>query len=223
METPFDTGWNYIIWNQWVPALRGSGEPGTGKQYPGTPEPRHLGTNMALFKKGISPHQTALAMIGAKAGSTVLIVGASNLDLTGEVAAVTGLNGRTLVVDPDPGVAAKAEAAGGRAGGLIEFQRAPLAMLPIDADTFDVVVLPGLAAAAASDRPPVLAEAFRVTRTGGRLVIVALEKRAGVFGAFGSTPTIEAAAATALLTGVGARAVRHLGSQNGVGYCEGRK
>jgi ubiquinone/menaquinone biosynthesis C-methylase UbiE len=178
---------------------------------------------MALFKKGLSPHQTALAMIGAKPGSTVLVIGASDLELTGEVAAVTGLNGRTLVVDPDPGAAAKAEEAGGKAGGLIEFQRAPLAMLPLDAETFDVAVLPGLAASAAGDRPPVVAEAFRVTRPGGRIVIVAREKRAGVFGAFSSTPTIDPADAISLRSGAGARAVRHLGSQNGIGYYEGRK
>ncbi len=203
---PFDTGQNYII-----------------RLYVGRSGLWSGKSSMALFKKGLSPHQTALAMIGAKAGSSVLVIGASDLDLTAEVAAVTGLNGRTLVVDPDPGVAAKAEAAGGRAGGLIEFQRAPLAMLPIDADTFDVVVLPGLAAAAAGDRPSVIAEAFRVVRPGGRLVIVAREKRAGVFGAIGSSPTIQPDEATALLTNAGARAVRHLGSQNGVGYCEGRK
>ena len=137
METPFDTEENYIIQNQQVP---GSLEPGTKSA-------------MSLFKKGLSPHQTALAMIGAKAGSSVLVIGASDLELAAEVAAVTGLNGRTLLVDPDPAVAAKAEAAGGKAGGLIEFQRAPLAMLPIDAETFDVVVLPGLAASAPSDRP----------------------------------------------------------------------
>jgi SAM-dependent methyltransferase len=178
---------------------------------------------MALFKKGLSPHQTALAMIGAKAGSVVLIVGASDLELAGEVAAVTGLNGRTLVVDPDPAVAARAEEAGGKAGGLIEFQRAPLAMLPLDADTFDVAVLPGLAASTPGGRPPVVAEAYRVTRPGGRIVIVAREKRAGVFGAFGSAPTIDPADAAALLTTAGARAVRHLGSQNGIGYYEGRK
>jgi ubiquinone/menaquinone biosynthesis C-methylase UbiE len=177
---------------------------------------------MSVFKKGLSPHQTALAMIGAKASSSVLVVGASDLDLTGEVAVVTGLNGRTLVVDPDPAVAARAEEAGGKAG-LIEYLRAPLAMLPLDTDSFDVVVLPGLAASAPGDRSPVVAEAFRVTRAGGRVVIVAREKRAGVFGAFGSVPTIDQADAIALLNAVGARAVRHLGSQNGVGYYEGRK
>jgi hypothetical protein len=44
-----------------------------------------------------------------------------------------------------------------------------------------------------------------------------------VFGAFGSAPTIDPADAAALLNDVGARAVRHLGSQNGIGYSEGRK
>jgi hypothetical protein len=84
-------------------------------------------------------------------------------------------------------------------------------------------VLPGLAAAAPADRPPVVAEALRVARPGGRVVIVAREKRAGLFGALGGTPTLEPADAVALLTNIGARAVRHLGSQNGVAYCEGRK
>jgi SAM-dependent methyltransferase len=212
METPFDTGQNYIIWNQWFPARTGSGVPEfRGSEVQGTCRKPHPLLNMALFKKGLSPHQTALAMIGAKAGSSVLVIGASDLDLTGEVAVVTGLNGRTLVVDPDPGVAAKAEEAGGKAGGLIEFQRAPLALLPIDPDTFDVVVLPGLAAQPPADRAPVVAEAFRVARPGGRVVIVAREKRAGVFGAFGSTPTLEAAGATARLNNVGARAGRDRG------------
>ena len=163
---------------------------------------------MALFKKGLSPHQTALAMIGAKAGSTVLIVGASNLELAGEVAAVTGLNGRTLVVDPDPGMAARAEQAGGRAGGLIEFLRAPLAMLPLDADTFDVAVLPGLAASTSGDRPPLIAEAFRVTRAGGRIVIVVQEKRPGLFALWSAgPPTLETRDVMALLSSM--HALRH--------------
>ncbi len=179
---------------------------------------------MSIFHKGLSPHQTALAMIGAKPGSVVLIVGARDLTLAGEVALVTGLNGRTLVVDPDPAAAARAEAAAGQAGALIESQRAPQAMLPLDADVFDIVVLPGLAAQAPADRAPVVAEACRVTRPGGRIVIVAQERRAGLFGAIGSrTPTLDAADATALLTSAGARAARHLASQNGVAYYEGRK
>jgi ubiquinone/menaquinone biosynthesis C-methylase UbiE len=179
---------------------------------------------MTLFRKGLSPHQTALAMIGAKAGGAVLVVGAGDLGLAGEVALVTGLNGRTLVADPDPAAAARVETAAGQAGALIEFLRAPLAMLPLDADVFDIVVLPGLAAQAPADRAAVVAEACRVTRPGGRLVIVASERRPGVFGAIAPrTPTLDAATAAALLTGAGARAARHLASQNGVAYYEGRK
>jgi SAM-dependent methyltransferase len=178
---------------------------------------------MSIFKKGLSPHQTALAMVGAKAGSSVLVMGATDLSLAGEVAIVAGLNGRTLVVDPDPATEKGVEAASGRAGALMEFQRAPLAMLPLDADAFDVVVLPGLAGQAPADCAPVIAEAFRVTRPGGRLVIVAREKRGGVFGVLRSAPTLDADVALALLTNAGARAARRLATQSGVAYYEGRK
>ena len=56
---------------------------------------------MKLFRNAASPYQTSLAMIGAKAGSTVIVVGASEPALAAEVALVTGLNGRTLAVVPD--------------------------------------------------------------------------------------------------------------------------
>ena len=179
---------------------------------------------MSLFRKGLSPHQTALAMVGAKPGSAVLVAGAGDLALVGEIALVTGLNGRTLVADPDPAAEARVNEAAGRAGALVEFLRAPLAMLPLDADTFDVVVLPGLAAQAPADRAPVVAEACRVARPGGRLVIVVQERRPGVFGAWSAgTPTFDSATAIGLLTSAGARAARHLASQSGVAYYEGRK
>jgi SAM-dependent methyltransferase len=179
---------------------------------------------MSLFKKGLSPHQTSLAMIGAKTGSSVLVMGASDTTLAGEVALVTGISGRTLVVDPDPAAEARVEEAGGKAGALMEFLRAPLAMLPLDNDSFDVSVLPGLAACAAAERGSLVAEAFRVTRPGGRIVIVSRERRPGVFGAIApKMPTLEPEAATSLLSGAGAKAVRHLASQNGVAYYEGRK
>ena len=179
---------------------------------------------MALFRKGLSPHQTALAMIGAKAGGSALVLGADDPPLAAEVALVTGLNGRTLVVDPDPEAEARVEAAGGRAGALVEFQRAPLAMLPFDADSFDVVVMPGLAARASGDRAAVVAEGFRVARPGGRVVIVAREKRPGLFGVVSTGALVlDAGIATSLLSEAGARAVRRLASQNGVAYYEGRK
>src|SRR5687767_4696563 len=69
MESPLVTGRNYII------------------------------RAMGPFRKGASPHQTAIAMIGAKSGSRVLVVGAGDAAVAGEVALVAGLNGHVLVVD----------------------------------------------------------------------------------------------------------------------------
>ena len=163
-------------------------------------------------------------MVGAKTGSSVLVMGASDTTLAAEVALVTGISGRTLVVDPDPNSEKRVETAGGQAGSLMEFLRAPLGMLPLDSDTFDVTVLPGFALDAPHERTTVVAEAFRVTRPGGRIVIVSRERRPGVFGAIApKLPTLEPDAATSLLSNAGAKAVRHLASQNGVAYYEGRK
>ena len=71
---------------------------------------------MKLFRPGASPHQTALAMVGAKAGSAVVIIGAEDPAFSAEVALVTGLNGRTLIVvaaaDAEPRVEAAATNAG---------------------------------------------------------------------------------------------------------------
>ena len=180
--------------------------------------------SMSVFRKGLSPHQTALAMIGAKAGSQVLVLGADDPALAGEVALVTGLNGRTLVVDPDVAAEKRIETAAGQAGALIEFTRAPRTMLPLDSDTFDVVVLPGLAALSPEERVMTVGEGLRVARPGGRVVIVAREKRPGVFGVLApKVPLIGAATATELLSSAGARAVRRLAVQEGTAYYEGRK
>ncbi len=179
---------------------------------------------MSVFRKGLSPRQTALAMIGAKAGSQVLVLGADDPALAGEIALVTGLNGRTLVVDPDAAAEKRVEAAAGEAGALIEFTRAPRTMLPLDTDTFDVVVIPGLATLSAEERVLTVAEGLRVTRPGGRIVIVAREKRPGLFGALSAkTPVLAPETAQELLSSAGARAVRRLAAQDGIAYYEGRK
>ncbi len=179
---------------------------------------------MSLFRKGLSPHQTALAMIGAKAGSAVLVLGAGDPALAAEVALVTGLNGRTLVVDADAAAEARIQAAAGRAGALVEFQRAPLMMLPFDTDLFDIVVVTGLTSAAPHDRATIVAEGLRVARPGGRILIVAPERRPGVFGVLATRqPVLTPEAANSLLSFAGARAVRHLASQQGTAYYEGRK
>ena len=50
------------------------------------------------LKKSESSHATALAMVGAKAGQSVVVLGADG-PLAAAIGLVTGLNGRTVVVD----------------------------------------------------------------------------------------------------------------------------
>ena len=65
------------------------------------------------------PHQTALAMIGAKTGQRILFLGSDDGALAAAVALVVGgMNGRTLVLDPSPDAAAKVERAAAEAGAL---------------------------------------------------------------------------------------------------------
>ena len=73
------------------------------------------------FRQGPSPHQTALAMIGAKAGHHVVIAGADDPDLAAALALVTGLNGQTLVVDERSDAEALVNAAAAKAGALMDF------------------------------------------------------------------------------------------------------
>ena len=163
-------------------------------------------------------------MIGAKAGGRVLVIGAANAALVAELALVTGLNGRTLVVDRSTQLREQVKAAAARAGALVDDEDAPPTMLPLDADTFDVVVIQQTLAAA-PDRTPIVAEAARVLRVGGRVIVIEGAPRAGVFGAIArsAAPKADSKTLLATMTAAGLKAVRVLSESEGVMYLEGTK
>ena len=137
---------------------------------------------MKWFKEGLSPHQTALAMIGAKRDQRILVVGAGSGPIAAEVSLVAGLNGRVLVVDRDPATQMVVEAAAARAGALVEFERAPSTMLPVDPEAFDIAVLHGeLGVLTPDDARLATAEARRVLRAGGRVIVLERTSRPGLF------------------------------------------
>jgi ubiquinone/menaquinone biosynthesis C-methylase UbiE len=180
---------------------------------------------MRWFREGPSPFQMPLAMIGVKAGDRVLVLGAQDGALAAEVARVTGLNGRTLVVDPDSDAAARLEARAADAGSLVEFERAPLAMLPLDAGSFDIVVMNSpLGEVPHGHRTIMFGEARRVLRSGGRVVSFERGPRPGLFGLIprSAPPVLGREAMIALLEQTGFRAVRLLADRDGVAYYEGR-
>ena len=167
--------------------------------------------------------ETAEAMVDPRPGDALVVIGASNPRLAGVCAAVTGLNGRAVVVGRGAAEQKLVESAAAAAGALIEFVDAPPTLLPLESDTFGVVVIPKFEA------PPEVAgaiagEAMRVARPAGRIIAISGERRAGIFGALQKpAPAAAPDAVIALLKAAGGVAVRKLASQDGVSYFEARK
>ncbi|GEM_PF-2643391 len=166
------------------------------------------------------PEQSAVAMLGIKGGDTVLVAGAGHPDLAGAIGAVTGLNGQTTVVDNAEGAAGRVTKAAADAGALLEFVQAPLAMLPMDGHTFDVVILPIGLAALGAQAPLVLGEAIRVVRPGGRIAVCEPLPRPGLFRLAQTKPLTDPKDVVARLTAAGLRAARYLGSLDDIAYFE---
>jgi ubiquinone/menaquinone biosynthesis C-methylase UbiE len=176
---------------------------------------------MKLFRAGPSPHQTALAMIGAKAGSTVIIVGASEPELSAEVALVTGLNGRTIVAAPSPDSKPQIELAAANAGALVEIETAPPTALPLGDGAVDIAVITGLVDAGA-DREAIAREATRTVRPGGRVIVIEGKRPAGLRKLWSAGPGA-GDETVATLSAAGLRGTRRLGDSEGVTYFEGTK
>jgi ubiquinone/menaquinone biosynthesis C-methylase UbiE len=174
---------------------------------------------------GASSNQTELAMIGAKPGDRVLVIGAGDGRLAAALGLVTGLNGRTLVVDRAPGAQARVEAAARRAGALVDFDGAAAPTLALGDATFDVVVLPHELSARPAEVARLASEAARVVRPGGRVMVIEETERTGfrrllTRDAPKAIPTDEI---RTLLSDAGLRAARVLAEVDGVAYVDAVK
>jgi ubiquinone/menaquinone biosynthesis C-methylase UbiE len=171
------------------------------------------------------PHQTALAMIGAKPGQQVLVLGAGDGRLAAAVAGVTGLNGRTLVIDAAAASQTPIDAAAADAGVLVEFTAEPLTSASIAAGTFDIVVINRAMGLPGTDRTALAESAARVTRPGGRVIVIEGETASGWKGLIqrAPAPAISGEAARDLLAATGLRAARVLSETAGVIYVEAAK
>jgi ubiquinone/menaquinone biosynthesis C-methylase UbiE len=162
-------------------------------------------------------------MIGAKPGSTAIIVGASEPELAAEVALVTGLNGRTIVAIPSPDSKSQIELAAANAGALIEIETAPPTTLPVDDGSVDIAVITGLVEAGAR-RDLIVREAMRALRPGGRVIVIEGKKPAGLRKLWSASPTAAGGdEIVATLAAAGLRGTRRLGDSEGVSYFEGTK
>ena len=177
---------------------------------------------MKLFRSELSPHQTALAMIGVKPGASVVVIGAGNPALVAELARVTGLNGRTLVVDSEHARDAVLAAAA-KAGALVDFLPMSTTTVPVDDDAADVVVVQHGFGVRALAEQAIVSDAVRLVRTGGRMVAIEGERRRARL--FGSTPPprVSGDAIVSRFSAAGLIAARVLAESEGLVYVEARK
>jgi hypothetical protein len=165
---------------------------------------------------------TALAMVGARAGDQVAVLGAVDAELAAEIGVVTGLNGRTVVVDVGTEARTRVEAAALKAGALVEFEWAPVTMLPIDSGLFDVVVINRqLGSQDGHNRIACCQEALRLVNAKGRVIAIEGLRRPGLFGLIPTrVPGLPAADVIDAFKTAGARGVRQLAEVDGVAYFE---
>jgi ubiquinone/menaquinone biosynthesis C-methylase UbiE len=164
-------------------------------------------------------------MIGAKTAQRVLFIGAGDGRLAAEVARVTGLNGRTVVIDQDGAAQQVVERAAAGLGTLVEFERAAPSSVPAEAGTFDIAVIHQTLNAAPPGPGEVVSEAARMIREGGRVVVIEGFSPQGLLDRW-RRPASSAMAGEEiqrLLSAAGLRAARTLAESEGVTYAEASK
>jgi len=96
---------------------------------------------MGLFRKS-DAEPLGVTMAGVKLGQRLLAVGTRDPQLVAALAVKSGLTGRACLVDPDATQLAEGTKAIEKEGGLVEPICAPYGMWPLDAESFDVAVIP---------------------------------------------------------------------------------
>jgi ubiquinone/menaquinone biosynthesis C-methylase UbiE len=165
-----------------------------------------------------------ISMTGLRLGESVLFLGCRDPKAIAQLAVKPGLSGRVCAVDED---STRVEAAGAAAqaeGALVETTVAPLSGLPLDSNSFDVVVavrlLRELDPAA---RIAAFGQALRVVRPGGRCVVIEDGSSRGLGGLFARSAPIAAQEIASVLESAGFRGVRTLADRDRLLFLEGAR
>ncbi len=180
-------------------------------------------TDMPIFRPGPGPYALAIAMTAIRIGERLLEIGAGTPALFGALAAKVGLSGHAAGVSDQAAGADALKQAGAEAGALVDVEVASPASLPYDAESFDIVVVDATATPADA-AATWLAEAYRVLRSGGRLIVVERTGRSRLFGLV-QTRVAAAPAETIAraLSDHASRPVRKLAERDGWRFTEGMK
>ena len=159
-------------------------------------------------------------MTAVRMGERLLTIGSGTPDLFGALAVKSGLSGHAAAVSDTERGAEALKQAGARAGALVDVERAAPAAMPHDRESFDLVVIDctAMPIAKAGDW---LAEALRVLRVGGRLIVA--ERTGGLSRLLGARFAGAGDAAARLLETHGLRPARVIAQRDGWRFTEGLK
>lgn len=184
---------------------------------------------MALFGRGSAKHEVAVAMSGVKLGDRLLQIGCSDPALLAAIASKVGLSGRACVAAASEAEADRARKGGERGGILLEVEKTPLATLPFEDASFDLIVVDNLDGLLSQMNPDTrvfcLQQAHRTLIPRGRIVVIERAPRAGLGGLFRPGPVdphyARSGGTEAALTAEGFKAVRRLAERDGMSFFEG--
>jgi ubiquinone/menaquinone biosynthesis C-methylase UbiE len=182
---------------------------------------------MVAFRGRDNPQSLVVGMTGAKMGDRVAQIGCAHGGRLGAIASQVGLSGRAVAIVPDDASAARARKGAAQAGALVEVEVAPPTRLPLEDESFDVVVVDDtgglIATMRPEDRVAAIREVARVLRPGGRVMVVGAVPRGGLGALFTraqSGPPVDPAP---WLQADGFKSVRTLAEREGLCFTEGIK
>lgn len=182
-----------------------------------------------VFRPGPGPFAFALAMIGAKLGDRLLVVGAGTPGLAAALAAKVGLTGHACFAARTADQAERLRDAAAREGVLADIAVSQSVPLPYETGAFDVAVVDStdgsLGLLSPEHRVGLLADLRRVVRMGGRVIVVDRAPRGGLAALLShsgaSEPYVRTGGAAAALKAEGFRPVRILAEREGYRFVEG--
>ena len=187
---------------------------------------------MFLRKSAVGRDPLVIAMSGVRMGERLLQVGIDDPAMLGALAAKVGISGHAVVATIDERSAERARAAVADASTLADVIVIADGNLPLDDNSFDVVVVHSANGLLATLNDPtrlrLLQELRRVTRDGGRAIVIEPGERSGVKAMLAPAPKknehYEAAGGTtAAMQAAGFRPVRLLADRDGYRFIEALK
>ena len=176
---------------------------------------------LSFRKSSLEP--LPLVMSGVRMGERVLQIGVADPALVGAIAAKVGLSGHAAVAVERENDADKARRAAATGGALVDISVAPLDALPLSDAAFDAIVIhPAQLSQPLGASAGLLREAFRVLRSGGRLVVIE-GSGLGFAGRPRGPAPADADATLAALNAAGFKSTRVLAEREGYRFIEGLK